>query len=199
MANTEALRRKATATRRGELSVGEQDDRYFRRDATSLPTVDNTYNIGSASFKLLNIFSTTFTGRATSASYADLAEMYRSDRQLEAGDVVILGGSEEITLCEEMLSAEVLGVVSTAPGFLMNSEANSSEYFPIVMSGRAPCKVKGIVFKGDRLVASDEPGYAVAVAKDATTFLSPFCVIGRALEDKDSEGFGIVEAVLGKL
>jgi hypothetical protein len=199
MANIEGLRRKATDTRRGELTIAEQDDRYFRRDATSIPTVTNLYDIGSATFKLANIYATTFRGLATSANYADLAEMYRSDCLLEAGDVVILGGNEEITKCENLADNNVFGVISLAPGFLMNADKDSSEYYPVVMSGRSPCKVHGHVKKGDRLVAGAIPGHAMAISPKQIHDVSPYCIIGRSLEDKDTDGIGVVEAVLGKL
>lgn len=199
MANVEGLRRRATSSRRGELSITEQDGRYFRRDATSVPTADNSFDIGSATFRLANIYSTWFRGLATSAQYADLAEMYRSDCPLEVGDVVVLGGAEEITKCNEQLSADVFGVVSCRPGFLMNEGLNDSDCFPVVMTGRSPVRVVGKVKKNDRLVAADEPGFAMAVAQDKLSLISPFQVIGRSLDDKDSEGKGIVEAVIGKL
>ena len=199
MANTEGLRRKATATQRGEQSVGELDARYHRRDATSLPTVDNLYNIGSPTIRHANIYSVWFRGVATTAQYADLAEMYKSDCELEAGDVVILGGHEEITKCTEEFSTEVFGVVSAAPGFILNSELNSSEDYPVAMVGRTPVKVHGKVKKGARLVASDIPGYAKAISVGDGKNFSPLIIIGRSLEDKETDDLGIVEAVLGKL
>lgn len=200
MSNVEPLRRKATATRPGEQDINELDAQYYKRDATTLPTADNTWDIGSAVARLANIYSVWFRGTATSAQYADLAEMYRSDMELEAGDVVCLGGAEEITKSEHFMCKEVFGVISTAPGFLMNDqEHESSTHYPVVMSGRAPCKVKGKVKKGDRLVSSDEAGYAVAIGLNKLDTISPYCIIGRALEDKLSDGKGVVEAVLGKL
>lgn len=199
MANVEGLRRKSTATRRGELTITEQDGRYVRRDASSVPTTDNTFDIGSSTFRYANIYSTTFRGLATSANYADLAEMYRSDCPLTVGEVVILGGSEEITKCTEQLSPAVFGVVSSQPAFLMNDGLNDSDCYPVVMTGRSPVRVIGTVKKGDRLVASDEPGFARSVRAESIGLISPFQVIGRSLDDKDTEGKGIVEAVIGKL
>jgi hypothetical protein len=200
MSNVEPLRRKATDTRPGEQSKNELDGQYYRRDQTTLPTADNSWNLGSAAARLANIYSVWFRGTSTSALYADLAEMYRSDMELEAGDVVCIGGAEEITKSQHFMCKDVFGVISTAPGFLMNDkEEESSTHYPVVMSGRAPCKVKGKVSKGDRLVTSDEEGYAIAIGLNKLDSVSPHCIIGRALEDKLSDGKGIVEAVLGKL
>ena len=44
-----------------------------------------------------NFAAGTITATATQAQYADLAEIYASDEQYEAGTVVKLGGSAEIT------------------------------------------------------------------------------------------------------
>jgi hypothetical protein len=73
----------------------------------------------------------------------------------------------------------------------MNSEAGSNETHPgIALKGRVPCKVIGIVNKGDILVTSSTPGYAQAA--DMTYMIDLLAVIGKAL-GSNSEGFGIVE------
>ena len=41
--------------------------------------------------------------------------------QLEVGDVVILGGTQEITKCIKELDDAVFGVVSENPAYLMNN------------------------------------------------------------------------------
>lgn len=199
MANVEGLRRKATETQRGEQSVNELDGRYHRRDANSLPVSDDTFNIGSPTVRHANIYSVWFRGVATTAQYADLAEMYKSDCELEPGDVVILGGHEEITKCTEEHSLDVFGVVSSLPGVILNSELNSGEDYPVAMVGRTPVKVFGKVKKGDRLVASDIPGVAKAISTGNGKGFSALMIIGRSLENKESDSLGIVEAVLGKL
>ena len=38
---------------------------------------------------------------STAAQYADLAERYESDCEVEVGDVVILGGHAEVTKCNK--------------------------------------------------------------------------------------------------
>jgi len=55
-------------------------------------------------------------------------------------------------------------------------------------------RVIGTVNKGQRLVTSMVPG--VAMAAD-TADISPFAVIGRALEDKTTEEEGTVLSVVG--
>ena len=51
--------------------------------ANIMPTANATANIGSATLSFNTVFA-----KATSAQYADLAEMYQADKQLDAGQVV---------------------------------------------------------------------------------------------------------------
>ena len=60
---------------------------------TVIPVTDATYDIGSSS-KGYN----TVHAKATSAQYADLAEIYEADSEYEVGTVVIFGGEKEITV-----------------------------------------------------------------------------------------------------
>ena len=60
------------------------------------------------------------------------------------------------------------------------------------MTGRVPVLVTGVVRKGNRLVSAGN-GYARAADRSEIT---PFNVIGRALEDKMSDGYGTVEAIV---
>ena len=145
-----------------------------------------TYNPGSGT-----LTSTIFSGTATTARYADLAEIYSADADYEAGTVVKLGGSEEITQTTTSTDTDVFGVISTDPAYLMNS---SAEGLPVAMTGRCPVKVIGNVNKGERLVSSDVPGVAWALGNDE---YDTRAVIGRALQNKDNDGEGIIEAVIG--
>jgi hypothetical protein len=132
-----------------------------------------------------------FSGVATSAQYADLAEIYAADAELEPGTVVMIGGSAEVTACDTDACLDVFGVVSTDPAYLMNSKA---EGVPVALQGRVPVKVIGTCSKGDRLVSSGVAGHARAIG---STAYDPRAVIGRALANKTDEGQGKVEAVIG--
>ena len=145
-------------------------------------------NIGSAS----TYFNTVFA-KATSAEYADLAERFASDSAYPAGTVVKLGGIAEITRADQELCDDVFGVVSTRAAFTMNGAAGPDETHPaIAMTGRVPVLVTGVVRKGDRLVSAGN-GYARAADR---TEITPFNVIGRALANKLSDGYGTVEAIV---
>ena len=134
-------------------------------------------------------------GTATSAEYADLAEMYTSDASYEPGTVLMIGGEAEVTQTTEAFSPEVFGIVSSNPAYLMNSPC---EGVAVALEGRVPCKVIGPVRKGQRLVSSEEPGVARAVSDyERQEALDWYRIVGRAIADKDSEGVELVEVVVG--
>jgi len=145
-------------------------------------------NIGTAA----NPFNTVFA-RATSAQYADVAERFEADVPMAPGTVVELGGIKEITQAVQELSEAVFGVISTLPGFLLNGTAGSDDTHPAVaVNGRVPVRVIGRVNKGDRLVSAGR-GLARAALRSEMT---AFNVIGRALEDKTTDGEGMIEAIV---
>lgn len=138
-----------------------------------------------------NVSASYFVGTATQAQYADMAEIYSADADYEPGTVVKIGGDAEITQTSNHADPDVFGVISTNPAYLMNSEA---EGLPVALQGRVPVKVIGKISKGERLIASDEPGLAWALGSDD---YDPRAIIGRSLEDKEDGGIGVVEAVIG--
>lgn len=155
------------------------------------PDTDNAYDFGATGLKFATIYATTFSGVASEAQYADLAERFAADAAYAPGTVVALGGAEEITRVAEEGSESVFGVISTSPAYLMNAGAGTNDtHPPVAMSGRVPVLVVGQVRKGDRLISAGG-----GVAKSAGTGeITAFNVIGRALEDKYTEGEGSIEA-----
>lgn len=130
------------------------------------------------------------------ATYADVAERYAADELLEPGTVVRLGGEREVTRTTRSYDDEVLGVVSTSPAILLNSGLTDQPTCPpIALAGRVPCRVTGRVRKGQRLVSSDLPGIAMGLNGPVASHLA--AIIGRSLIDKDDDGIGAVEMVVG--
>lgn len=145
-------------------------------------------NIGSSSNYFNRVFAT-----ATTALYADVAERFEADEYLAPGTVVELGGAKEITRADRELSEDVFGVISTRAAYLMNGGAGDDDtHPPVAMTGRVPVQVSGSVRKGDRLVSAGQ-GLARAAQRGEAT---AFNVIGRALQDKTSDGVGTVEAIV---
>jgi hypothetical protein len=144
-------------------------------------------NIGSST----TFFNTVFA-KATSAQYADLAEMYEADQIIEPGTVVCFGGAKEVTMCAEDACRRVAGVVSTNPSYLMNSGQTGDHVVPVALQGRVPVKVTGAVRKGDMMVATSN-GRARAEVDPAVG-----AVIGKALADFDGQD-GVIEVVIGRV
>jgi hypothetical protein len=145
---------------------------------------DGAGDIGQSGNKFATIYATTFSGTATTARYADLAEKYLADAAYDAGTVVSVGGLVEVTACT--VDDHPIGVISTAPAYMMNSELEGGIY--VALKGRVPVKVYGDVKKGDKLVAGLN-GHAKV--KEGAEH-----VFAIALNNKDDNGAGVVEAVI---
>jgi hypothetical protein len=139
-----------------------------------------------------NRFGTIY-GLATSAQYADLAEIYSSDQAYEPGTVVVLGGESEVTHSTMSHDTAVAGVVSTEPAYLMNSGADG---VAVALQGRVPCKVLGPVKKGDLLVTSQHEGVAQKMNKE---LYEPGCILGKAVEDIQDTTIKIIEILVGRV
>jgi len=161
--------------------------------STFTPTANASINIGSTSSRWNLVYAQSFVGTSVQAQYADLAERFESDHSYPAGTVVEIGGTKEITSAVHDLSESVFGVISTRAAFLMNGEAGTDATHPAVaVNGRVPVRVIGKVKKGDRLVSAGR-GLARSATRDE---LTPFNVIGRALENKTSDAEGMIEAIV---
>ena len=150
-----------------------------------------TGNIGSST----TYFNTVFA-KATSAQYADLAEMYCADAPYTPGTVVEFGGTAEVTATTESHSTRVAGIISTNPSYLMNSTIECENAVAVALTGRVPCRVVGTINKGDRLVASGLH-VGVATALDTDQY-QPGCIIGKSLENYNSTEVGTIEVAVGR-
>ena len=143
--------------------------------------------------KAKGLYAPRFHGEALTAYYADLAENYQADVKYTPGTVVVFGGEFEVTQSTTFNDRKVAGVVSTDPAYLMNRALTGDNVVEVALTGRVPCKVIGRVHKGDLLVTSGKPGYAI-VNNDPKVGT----VIGKALENKTTDGDGVIEVVVGK-
>ena len=152
-----------------------------------VPDGNNTRNLGATGTKFATVFATTFSGNATTANYADVAENFSADAVYSPGTVVALGGVEEITRVNEELADDVFGVISNRPAYLMNAQLDGS---PVAVAGRVPVRVRGQINKGDRLVSAGAGLARAALPGEATSFNQ----IGRAIQSKTTDEQGVVEA-----
>jgi len=144
-------------------------------------------NIGSTSLYFNTIF-----GKATTAQYADLAEVYAADADYTPGTVLVFGGDREVTISTTDSSRRVAGVVSTNPAHLMNATLESEHKVSVALTGRVPTRVIGPIAKGDMMVSTGD-GRARAEAEPLSG-----AVIGKALEDFDGAE-GTIEIVVGRI
>lgn len=137
------------------------------------------------------------SGSKFQATYsADLAEYYTADKKYDPGTVLVFGGDEETTTSNIKNDIRVAGVVSENPAYTMNAHLEDKENSVcLALQGRVPCKVVGKIQKGDLIVTSGIPGVGTAAVGDAKVG----SVIGKALENYDSDHIGVIEVVVGRV
>jgi len=193
---------------RGFTSVDTEQDLYWVWDETFADDGSSIYgNAGGAwtAFKsagqdelsaptLVDIRANIVHATSTSAQYADLAERYATDVPVSVGDVVILGGTQEITLCNRELDDAVFGVVSDKPAYLMNADAGNNDSHPMIaLKGRVSVKIAGTGQAGDRVVSAGNGEARVANLDECTAFNT----LGRLIQAKYSEQTELHECVIG--
>ena len=144
-------------------------------------------NIGSSTTYFNQVFA-----QATTALYADLAEVYEGDADYEPGTVVSFGGTKEVTVSATEGDPTVAGVISANPSYLMNNGLTADHRAIVALTGRVQTSVTGAVTKGAMMISAGN-GHARASAAPAMG-----TVIGKALENFDGES-GIIEIVVGRM
>jgi len=152
-----------------------------------LPDTTTTYDIGSTAKKYNTVFA-----QATSAQYADLAEVYESDSNYDIGTVVIFGGEKESTQSTISNDTRVAGVISENPAYLMNSDSQGQA---VALVGKVKCKVHGVVAKGDLLTTCGT--HAGCAQKAQGPVLGS--IVGKAMENKDDAGESVILISVGRL
>jgi hypothetical protein len=171
---------KGTAEQSDSTKVGSS---YFTASISVPSSADKTSivsrnNNGDINVNIMN-------GTATAARYADLAEKYLADADYAPGTVVIVGGEKEVTASK--WGKRAIGVISTAPAYMMNSELEGGVY--VALKGRVPVNVIGRIKKGDELIAADNGCATMAVPHASGVF-------AVAIESNDNEGVKTVECLI---
>lgn len=173
------------------ISVGGSGIVTFASSGILNNQANGVGNIGNST----GYFNTVFA-KATSAQYADVAEKYVADSQYSPGTVLEIGGTAEVTATVSMASSRIAGVVSTNPAFIMNSGQTADNTVELALLGRIPCRVVGNIRRGDLLCSSNISGVATGLPAD---LYQPGCVIGKALENYNSNQVGTIEILVGRL
>jgi len=123
----------------------------------------------------------------------DIAENYASAMGLEPGDVVCLDPEQDAVILSARPNDNLLlGVVSTKPAMLLNSEVEDRTVFPVALCGRVPCKVTdegGPIRRGDLLTSSSTPGLAMKarpIRLGDQEVYAPGTILGKALGSLES-------------
>ena len=125
----------------------------------------------------------------TRSYYADIAERYTSDQQYDPGTVVMFGGEQEVTIANIPTTTKVAGIITSEPAQILNSELENS--VAIALVGRVPCKVTGVIFKGDILVVSKTPGVLTSETEP-----KPGSIVAKAMEFYNSDEVGVIEVMV---
>jgi len=133
-------------------------------------------------------------GARLQATYsADLAEYYEGDKEYEVGTVLVFGGDKEVTTSNTRGDTRVAGVVSDNAAFAMYEACPGLKNL-IALQGRVPCRVVGKICKGDILTTAGIHGVAIAATGDVKVGT----VVGKALQDYDSDHIGTIEIAVGR-
>jgi hypothetical protein len=130
----------------------------------------------------------------------DFAEMmaFEGDaNRYEPGDVLVISDSLDraVQLSSRPYSTAVIGVYSTAPGFIgsQNPMERSGDELPVAITGIVPCKVSaenGPIQRGDLLTTSSTPGHAMRASDPQLGTL-----VGKAMGELAS-GTGVIEILV---
>ena len=124
---------------------------------------------------------------------ADLSEYYAADKIYIPGTVLEFGGEQEVTLAG-IESNKIAGVVSSEPAYVMNGNIQAEHPVILALIGRVPVRVAGYVSKGEMLVSAGN-----GLAKSSILTPKIGSVIGKAIQNKWSDGEGVVEVLVGRI
>ena len=154
-----------------------------------MPSIPGSTPLGSSTSPFGRVYANIFEGTATKALYADIAEIIETELEFEPGSILSLDkDTGDFKLYQPY--DEVFGVVSSKPGFVLNSEAKG---ILIAHKGQVPVKVKGPVKKGQIIIAD---GAGVGIAKDSLILEERPLKIGIALESNPKRTIKLIKTFL---
>ncbi|MCS6804686.1 MAG: hypothetical protein RMM98_07985 [Acidobacteriota bacterium] len=145
-----------------------------------------------------------FFNGGTQNSGADVAEAFEVEGSVHAyepGDVLVISTRTDRTVekSREPYSTLVAGVYSTKSGVLLTERSMDDAHedtVPLGIVGVIPTKVSaenGPIRRGDLLVTSSLPGHAMK-ATDQSRLVG--AVLGKALENFDGQGTGVIRVLV---
>ncbi|HET9431332.1 MAG TPA: hypothetical protein VFO70_09145, partial [Chitinophagaceae bacterium] len=146
-----------------------------------------------------------FFNGGTQASGADVAEYFDVEgvrNSYEPGDVLVISQTTDRKMERSATpySTLVAGVYATKPGLLLTEENavqdDLDHMVPMGVIGVIPTKVcleGGAIKRGDLIVTSSLPGVAMKADPDKVKIGQ---VIGKALQDFNSNGIGLIKILV---
>jgi hypothetical protein len=139
---------------------------------------------------------------ASGADFAESVSVRGQRSEYEPGDVLEIDETADrnLSLSHHAYATTVAGIYSTKPGVLatahtIDDAVVASTEVPLAVIGIVPCKVtseNGSIVRGDLLVASSRPGYAMK-GTDRGRMLG--AVVGKALEALP-DGQGVIQVLV---
>jgi hypothetical protein len=139
---------------------------------------------------------------ASGADFAESVAVRGTRSEYEPGDVLEIDANADrhLALAHHPYATLVAGIYSTKPGVLatphnIDDPSAKSTEVPLAMVGIVPCKVtaeNGAIARGDLLVASSRPGYAMK-GTDRSRLVG--AVVGKALQPL-AAGTGTIEVLI---
>jgi hypothetical protein len=158
---------------------------------TSLTTGGNT-TAGTVTGRWTLTGSSPTESRFEATYSADVAEYYEGDKEYEVGTVLVFGGDKEVTTSNMHMDKRIAGVVSNTAAYVMYTACPGHKNL-VALVGRVPCKVVGKIKKGDILVTAGIHGVAMATDDPKVG-----TIVGKAIEDYDSDHIGTIEIAVGR-
>ena len=151
-----------------------------------------------------------FFNGGTVTGGADVAELFDitgESKSYEPGDVLVISEVTDRTVEKSTTanSTRVAGVYATKPGVLLtekNINENVDNMIPMGVVGVIPTKVcdeNGPVKRGDLMVTSSLPGHAMKAIPAIVNGIEIYptgAIIGKALENFDGEGSGMIKILV---
>ncbi len=136
--------------------------------------------------------------QASGADFAEQIAVQGSEKDYEPGDVLVISSQADraVELSAQPFATTVIGVYSTQPAMLAGAPDQNDPLagIPVAITGIVPCKVSaenGAIQRGDLLVTSSKPGYAMRAGANPPQGT----VLGKALGEL-KDGTGVIQVLV---
>lgn len=136
--------------------------------------------------------------QASGADFAEQIDVLGDEANYEPGDVLVISSHADraVELSVQPFTSAVIGIYSTKPGYLAGAPDTDDPLggIPVAITGIVPCKVSaenGPIQRGDLLVTSSTPGYAMRAGANPPQGT----VLGKAMGELH-EGTGVIQILV---